>query len=69
VPQLSSADAEATEYPPLARAAEARRQLASDWFTRLPADATGGASLEAFHWALAVRTSDSSPYAHEMPLH
>jgi hypothetical protein len=58
VPQLTQADAEAAEYPPLVRHLQDYQQLASKWCNRLPADATGGASLEAFLWALAVRPRD-----------
>lgn len=68
VPQLSQADAEATEYPPLARATEARRQLASDWLGRLSADATGSASPAAFRWALAVGLSTATAYVPKIHL-
>ncbi len=46
---------EAAEYLPLNKAWRAQQQLALEWFSRLPAAATGGACLEEFQWALAVR--------------
>jgi hypothetical protein len=66
VPELSRTDAEATEYPPLVRALQAQQQLALEWFSRLPAEATGGASFEGFHWALMVRHDKGTPFAMRM---
>lgn len=63
MPQLSEADAAATQYSLLVRALQLQRQLAREWFEQLPAEATGGASREAFDWALAVsRSSTHSNY-------
>jgi hypothetical protein len=53
--QLSREEAEATEYPPLIRALEAQQQVAQHWFSQMPVAAMGGASFEAFQWALMVR--------------
>lgn len=54
VPQLSEADATASEYSPLVAALRLQRQLADDWFARLAREATGSATLDAFDWALSV---------------
>ena len=52
------ADAEALGYPTLVRMLETQQQEASEWFSQLPVHVIAAASLEAFHWALAVNTAD-----------
>jgi hypothetical protein len=49
------ADAEALGCPTLVRMLETQQQEASEWFSQLPVTVTAAASLEAFHWALAVK--------------
>lgn len=52
--QLSEEHLKACEYSPLVAAVRAERATESCWFKLLSPDATGGASRDAFDWALSV---------------
>ena len=55
MPSLTTADATAVGHPPLVEALDKQQRLAAEWFGQLPAHVTGGASFDAFKWALAVK--------------
>ncbi len=52
--QLTEEHLTASEYSPLMAAVRAERATESCWFRVLSPDATGGASRDAFDWALSV---------------